>query len=300
MKVWPLLLAASLALNVALAAAFAVRSSAFASGRPGGGDPARSSGTTSTVHPPPAVRIWEDLVRGGDQDWMTRLRAEGFPPAVIRAMAFERLHQRFQERRRALDSARKVPFWRSDPFNFGPSPLEDPNIRAQRRALDREYEQAVQDLLGTNANEIPDDQSRLYRRQYGDLPLSRIRQIEAVNRDYSDLRTQVREEMQGITLPEDQEKLDLIEQERRADLAQIGSPENSRPTIFAPAPPRARSGVIWRISTRPRRNTARSTACSRNSTGSTDRRSWRTARRGDCASRWSRLFSLRSASPNTK
>jgi hypothetical protein len=63
-----------------------------------------------------------------------------------------------------------------------------------------------------------------YQRRRGDvegIPSDKVRQILAINKDYSELEDAVREQVRGIVFPEDQAKLDILEREKRADLTHV-------------------------------------------------------------------------------
>ncbi len=89
----------------------------------------------------------------------------------------------------------------------------------------RERARLLRDLLGNDALAYGGyDVSAAQRRQYGDLPPAKIDLISRINDDYADMIGQVRASMQGVTLPEDREKLALLEREKRADLAALLTP----------------------------------------------------------------------------
>jgi hypothetical protein len=62
------------------------------------------------------------------------------------------------------------------------------------------------------------------RRQFGSIPKEKIDLVQRINDDYAEMTSQVRAAMQGITLPEDRDKIALLEREKRADLAAILTP----------------------------------------------------------------------------
>lgn len=69
------------------------------------------------------------------------------------------------------------------------------------------------------------DTSAAQRRQFGDLPLSKIDALQRVENDYNEMIAAVRTKAKGIILPEDREKLALLNREKRADLASILTPQ---------------------------------------------------------------------------
>jgi hypothetical protein len=152
-----------------------------------------------------------------------RLRAAGFPPSVIRAIVDAEIQHRFAPR---LDELRRTindtPYWRGDPgFFIGTS-----KIFEQMNQLSRDRAKVLRELLGPDAfAHAGIDPTEAQRRQFGNLPPGKIALIQRISDDYAEMTSQIRASMQGITLPEDREKLALLEREKRADLAAILSPE---------------------------------------------------------------------------
>jgi hypothetical protein len=168
---------------------------------------------------------WERLFRGNETDVVNRLRAEGFPPRIIRMLARMKLDERFAARRAELAEGGRVSrYWRDSLYGIGPAARLDPKQRAQRRALEDEYAQALKQLLGSDP-EMSEFEAQRTRRLYGDLPPEKIRQFEAINKDYEELAAEVRGETLGVVFPEDEAQLELLEKERQADLARMLSPE---------------------------------------------------------------------------
>jgi hypothetical protein len=74
---------------------------------------------------------------------------------------------------------------------------------------------------------VPHNEERLawQRRQYGDLPADKLEQMQAILSDYGELRSEVYSKANGVMLPEDREKIALLEKEQRADLSSVLAPE---------------------------------------------------------------------------
>jgi hypothetical protein len=181
------------------------------------------------VRPPTFISLdnkaWESLRSGSSTELVARLRAEGFPREMIASIVDFRLNEEFAERRAAILALRKpIEFWKyRKPSGYGPETGLDAPGRAQLRALNDEKAKLRRDLLGGDSGSP--DEAAYRKRQFGDLPEETARGIEAINKDYRELSTQAREEMQGILLPSDREKFKFLEKERQADVAALMTPE---------------------------------------------------------------------------
>ncbi len=250
MKIPPLVLAGSLAANAALGfVCFNRSTSATAPKSVTDTGPALSNsvgsdrskpGTSNSKSPgngelPPAV--WSTLEASDLKTLAAKLRAAGFPPSVIRSVIQSRLIQsvlpRYQEMAAAVGPK---PFWAT---GRNQSTSSDPKFRAALNDIGREYTAILKDALGPEGDQA-EETNDSNRRQYGDLPREKIEQLQKIVSDYSDLTNQVKISANGITLPEDQEKLDLLERERRADLAKILSPQELEEFLVRSSPTTAR------------------------------------------------------------
>ncbi len=177
----------------------------------------------------PVSAIWSHLTENAahntpesDAAFVARLRAEGFPKTIIRLLVRQRILERFASEYQALAAQENdAPYWIRHNYS-----RTSPENRAARRVLDSQVNDIVRSLLGADADKQPgepgyDDPQRLY----GDIPAAKISQLEAINKDYGELIAAVRESSLGITLPEDREKLRFLEDEQRADLAALLTPD---------------------------------------------------------------------------
>ncbi len=172
---------------------------------------------------PVSTDDWNALVGDAtDEDFVARLRGEGFPARVIRKLVTLRVEDRYAQRLQLLRvDTRQVPYW----LDSLPVDQQERERRAAIRALEREMKKEIRRLLGTGAFHLPGDYSYDHReRLFGDLPDERIAEIEAINTDYIELAEEVRESAQRFKFPDDLEKLKLFERERRADLARLLTP----------------------------------------------------------------------------
>ena len=224
MKPLPFLIAASVAANAALLAfvlsrpAAAPSATADASTAPA----LRSSPSVPSASAPVNPRLWTDLAADPADlpGLVARLRAAGFPPAVVRALVSAQIREDYAARRRALHPGRgDTPFWKID------QPT-DPKTRLALRELSREADAKINELLGG-----PDPDRNLYtslfeRRTTGDLPPEKAAQLTTIKRDYDEMRSEIYEASRGGSmLPEDRAKLALLEKEQRADLASVLTPQ---------------------------------------------------------------------------
>jgi hypothetical protein len=90
--------------------------------------------------------------------------------------------------------------------------------------LNREKARLMRDALGADFPESPET-AEARRRNFGDLSADKADRLQRISDDYGDLRTQLNTAARGLVLPEDREKLALLEKEKRADLAKLLSPQ---------------------------------------------------------------------------
>ena len=93
------------------------------------------------------------------------------------------------------------------------------------RESSREYTRLLKDALGDDPAAADQNVGDYQSRRYGDLPREKIDQLQRIEEDYNELRNQVNTAAKGLILPEDREKLALLETEKRADFAKILSPQ---------------------------------------------------------------------------
>jgi hypothetical protein len=238
MKLTPLLLGGSLAVNAALFTYYLSRpasagrspetsSAEIALEAEAGGNASNvaSSGATkktgASKNVVAAGKTWAQLNKGDLHALAARLRAAGFPPSVVRSIISTQINESFKERRSQLmPPMEERPFWKTE-RGFGSQ--FDSKYFAAMRQLSREQNALLKEIVGEN----PDPEGVVtenQRRRYGDLPREKIDLIRRIDEDYSEMRNEVNAAARGIVLPEDRQKLALLEKEKRADLEQILSP----------------------------------------------------------------------------
>jgi hypothetical protein len=98
--------------------------------------------------------------------------------------------------------------------------------------MSREKARLLKDLLGADynpnsfSNGIDNDEviAAQQRREFGDLPAEKIAQLRKIRSDYSDLTIKMEEASLGVRLPEDDERLTLLEREEHADIERLLTP----------------------------------------------------------------------------
>lgn len=231
-----LLLLLSLGANGVLGYVFLRRSATAAARSPDAAvdraDPAIGSRTEDSLRPAPAEAsspaidqtLWSRFTDATDADYADRLKAEGLPLPVVRALVQARISARFAARLKALQpSPGRDEYWRGHAYL--PDTTLSPQARAARRQIQREISEAVSAALGSDADVATPHELAMRARTYGNLPVEKIEQVEALVRDYAELQAQVRDSAQGVTLPEDRELYRLLERERRTELAALMTPE---------------------------------------------------------------------------
>src|SRR4051812_13047063 len=145
--------------------------------------------------------IWPSLQSAQLPELVARLRAAGFPIAVIRAMIRAEIARLYADRMKALDpDADNRPFWKRG--------VIDPKVQLAMRQLNREQQKLMRDLLGPDADSS-DPMSQYYMdRRFGTLAPAKRDQVRDIIRDFDEKRSDVYMGiMGGGMLPADREKL---------------------------------------------------------------------------------------------
>ena len=235
MKLSHLFLAASLAANAAVVAFYVIRQPSLAPAadlrgqtdslpKPETQNPKPTS-ASSTLNPAQSAALAElrtQLQSGDLTTLVAQLRAAGFSPSLIRSIVSAQVYEQFAAKRKAVLSALpEREYWKSQSGFF-----IDPKSQAALRDLGKEQTALIKNLLGPDGQTGAEEQQFYQRAQYGNIPREKVDRIQAILADYSDLSQEVYAKTSGtIQLPEDREKLALIEKEKLADLAKILTPE---------------------------------------------------------------------------
>jgi hypothetical protein len=218
-----LLLGASLTVNAALVAVVAVKApSWFGASAPETDQGVRRSASSDgspeipSAHTPSGPAL-EALLSGDLKTLPDRLRAAGLSPSLARALIQAQLNEIFNARRRDLIAHAKVnPYW-SQGFK-----ALDKDTMTKFIAMNKERMDLQKELL-------PDDPNPpfLARQQemYGGLSPEKTKQVQSINSDYQDLKNQIYNSANGALLPEDMQKLALLDKEQQSDMAAALSPD---------------------------------------------------------------------------
>jgi hypothetical protein len=240
MKPAGIILAASLVANFALLAAVVVRphlaarssessasltSAANEASPASAAPPGRNSDGRADEELLPEAGMWPALSAGEPKDLIARLRKAGFPPHVLRTVALQLLrHQQAGRQRELLARFSNNDYWKA---SFSRGAWSDPQYSAAQRDLAEELRTKLKEMLG--ADYYPPDMSQDYLaglgRRYGPLTPDKVEQLNALERDYGELRMQLAMGAGiGVRLPEDNDALKSIHAEMRADLAALLTP----------------------------------------------------------------------------
>jgi hypothetical protein len=209
-----LLLALSLAANLGLLGIVV----AGALNRPA---PIAAAPAPATVPPPlvsvTAAGLWLELAADDLPTQRDKLQADGFPPAMIRAILSAQIRAGFAARRKAIESTpADLPIWKVV------SP--DPATQAALRALAREEQQALKELLGPDREHGP---AAALRRQFPDFSDDAIDQIAAIRERYDQQRSDLYSARgTGGMLPDEQAKVEALEKAMRGEIAAVLSPQD--------------------------------------------------------------------------
>jgi hypothetical protein len=174
---------------------------------------AATSHPTSGSFPPEAPRSAEDR-----RQLLRQLEQAGYPRRMI-ARILTQLHanEMIARQRAALHgAAAEQPYWKPP---SGISREQSREIAKQQRQFDA----SLAELLGDDyLAELPGTLAMLQSR-YGPLPAEKLHRVHSLIQDYAELRMELQSGSLGG--PPDRDKQSLLEQERRADLEALLTPQ---------------------------------------------------------------------------
>ncbi len=235
MKLPALLLAGSLAANVILVALHLRSTQPHPNVDPSptalvpGGESTRRLPPSAEAEPilnstaAQVAALWQQLRTEDLPTMVAKLRAAGFPAAVVRSLIAGEVEARFVSRRQSIiRQSADLPYWTTNPF--GPRGL-NPKGLAALAELQLEQTKLMKDLLGPSAVTRDGATESLLQLRFGELPVEKYDAIYGVITDYAILRSKLLAHADGANLrPEDRDQMAFLAKEERADLKKILTP----------------------------------------------------------------------------
>ncbi|MFT3868369.1 MAG: hypothetical protein QM715_07715 [Nibricoccus sp.] len=161
------------------------------------------------------TQLWSSLQQSEPKQFLARLTEAGFPYDVARSLVRWRILENFRPRRDAIVAADPI-----DPLRNGVFSREASKALV---AISREQTDALRAALGSDIG-LQEDRTVYNRHYYGFLPPEKGAKVASLVAEYDSLRSQVYTEAGNAMLPEDREKLALLEKEMRNDIAAALTP----------------------------------------------------------------------------
>ena len=160
---------------------------------------------------------WTKLTAGDMAAVRDRLKADGYPPSLQRAILGALIAEKFTARHQAIaDMINAQPWWRGNLYGSAVGA----KVVTARQVLQREEKEMLDQLLGADSGMSAYARAK-QARQNGDLPPEKASELNRILTDYNELMQEVRNAAQNILLPEDRAQLALLEKEKRADIAKL-------------------------------------------------------------------------------
>jgi hypothetical protein len=219
MKALGIFIGVSLAANVALIAIlFAGRNSSSDTTSATAG--VERSTVAAAPGQEPIGPVWDSL-RGEEVGaTVQKLRENGFPPHIVRAITYARVQELFAPRLKALrPDAASLPYWKNATV--------DPRIRVAEQQLYREQQKMLRDLLGADAEQP--ERSLFDRTRLDHLPPEKHQAVRDAVRMMEDKRQDLFTTISAaggvITISDDvRQKMKTIEEDLYANLGTILTP----------------------------------------------------------------------------
>ncbi|MEX2381717.1 MAG: hypothetical protein WD490_04990 [Opitutales bacterium] len=176
---------------------------------------------TSPDESPAGTFQWEEIHADDPREFIANLKALGIPDQTIAMIVMAdvqrgnagMLQQAFGENAGA--------YWRQPDYSFA----MDPELQINLMKLQRDTDQLLREELGDDYMSVMGDAGAWTQRQYGFLSADKRQEIMTLDQDFSVLQQYVHQRAQGYMLPEDQEELQQLEAEKRAELESLLTPE---------------------------------------------------------------------------
>ena len=231
MKLPSLILTLSVTANVALCAWWlvpkAVERKAPIAVSPKSGSAASDAGDERAVTIPaaaPSPPLWQRLDSDGDlAGVVSRLRAAGFPPKLVRAIVSTLVAEQFDAERYKIDEvALHTSYWKPWPNSY-----QDPKVGPALRKLQRDQQGVIKQLLGEPGPDEIDEESRAWDQlTMGNLPPEKLDRLKKYVADQNERMAAVYSAAikGGSMLATDREKLTALERSFRDGLGEFLTP----------------------------------------------------------------------------
>lgn len=215
MRASALILVLSLLANAALLTALAAGHRAHRT--EGAGQQSTSAATVQAANgqSEPADTLWTDLQSSDLTAARDRLRAEGFPPSIIRTILKAKLAAQYEPERKAIEGPpREQAFWLR--------PMYNPDTAAALAALAAKQRRLLTELLGPDPNDYV---AQSIRHKIAGLSPEKAAQLGDINDRYSFRQMEIWARRHGENPGEQQRQLAELEKAKHAEFAQILSPQ---------------------------------------------------------------------------
>ena len=216
MKISSVLGLASLAANVALIgviASGAFRDQPVAAPAPVVVSSAPTPSAASAVAP---AEAWQELNAADLAAQRDRLKAEGFPPSVIRSILAAQIREQFAARRKAIEATTaNQPYWKNS--------IPDAQSQAQLRALYKDEQKALKDLLGPDPT---NSRAARLTREFPDLASDKVELVAGIQERLDEQRQEIYGNFRGGSLtPSEREKITLLEKTASNEIKSVLAPQ---------------------------------------------------------------------------
>lgn len=155
---------------------------------------------------------WQTLKPDANLHTMVdNLRRAGFPPAVVRAVVSQLVNDRV-----GYSAGANLPFWKSNPNN--------PEYLAAQQELSNRRREMINDLLGAEARASATLDPVTRERRYGQLSDDKVDRVDAIARDYGELRAKLYAERKPGDFQGTQSAQVAVEEDFTKELATVLTP----------------------------------------------------------------------------
>jgi hypothetical protein len=158
----------------------------------------------------------------GTQELRDRLRALELPPVFVEQIVVARIRARLRTRQLELLAAafQTAPLWKQAAMKSERFSILTPEQRKELRDLEAEVRDETLRLLGPG----PLDRSGNIAFKYGFVSPAKAVLLDALDRDYENLGTRLKDDTRNLTLPEDREREKFLKAEQLRDLTAMLTP----------------------------------------------------------------------------